>query len=82
MQIDLLGELPPSGDDENTLTAMNVFSRHLFFYPTGSEHVTTFVRVRNNIIAKHAYLSTTMISDQGTSSDSKVAEFENHCRAY
>ena len=36
MQIDLMPELPPSGGYENTVTAMDVFSRHLFAYPTSN----------------------------------------------
>ena len=34
MQFDLLPELPPSGGYENIVTAMDVFSRYLFAYPT------------------------------------------------
>ena len=34
MQIDLVPGLPPSGGYENTVTAMDVFFRYLFAYPT------------------------------------------------
>ena len=34
MQNDLVPELPPSGGYENIVTAMDVFSRYLFAYPT------------------------------------------------
>ena len=34
MQIDLVPELPPSGGYENIVTAMDVFSRYSFAYPT------------------------------------------------
>ena len=34
MQIDLVPELPPIGGYENIVTAMDVFSRYLFAYPT------------------------------------------------
>ena len=34
MQIDLVTGLPPSGGFENFVTAMDVFSRNLFAYPT------------------------------------------------
>ena len=34
MQIDLVPELPQSGGYENIVTAMDVFSRYLFAYPT------------------------------------------------
>ena len=36
MQIDLVPELPPSGGYENIVTAMDVFSRYLFAYPTSN----------------------------------------------
>ena len=36
MQIDLVPGLPPSGGIENIVTAMDVFSRYLFAYPTSS----------------------------------------------
>ena len=36
MQIDLVPELPPSGGYENLVTAMDVFSRYLFAYPTSN----------------------------------------------
>ena len=37
MQIDLVPELPPSGGYENIVTAMDVFSRYLFAYPTSNQ---------------------------------------------
>ena len=36
MQKDLVLELLPSGSCENTVTAMDVFSRNLFAYPTSN----------------------------------------------
>ena len=66
MQIDLVPELPPSGGFENIVTAMDVFSRYLFAYPTFSQDAKTIARVINNIMTKHAYLLTTVISDRGS----------------
>ena len=37
MQKVLVPELPPSGGYENIVTAMAVFSRYLFAYPTSSQ---------------------------------------------
>ena len=37
MQTDLVPELPPSGGYENILTALDVFSRCLFAYPTANQ---------------------------------------------
>ena len=41
MQIDLVPELPPSGGYENFVTAMDVFSRSLFAYPTSNQDAKT-----------------------------------------
>ena len=66
MQIDLVPGLPPSGGYENIVTAMDVFSRYLFAYPTANQDATTVAKVLINIMTKHAYLPTLLISDKGT----------------
>ena len=66
MQIDLVPELQPSGGYENIVTAMNAFSRYLFAYPTSNQDTKTIAKVFINIVTKHAYLPTTLISDKGT----------------
>ena len=72
MQIDLVPELPPSGGYENIVTAMDVFSRYLFAYPTANQDAKTIAKVLINIMTKHAYLPTTLISDRGTAFTSHV----------
>ena len=72
MQIDLVLELPPSGGYENIVTAMDVFSRYLFAYPTSNQDAKTFANVLINVMTKHAYLPTTLISDKGTAFMSHV----------
>ena len=64
LQIDLVPELPPSGGYTNIVTAMDVFSRCLFAYPTSNQDAKTFAKVLINIMTKHAYLPTTLISDK------------------
>ena len=54
MQIDLVPGIPPSGRYENILTAMDVFSRYSFAYPTSNQDATTIAKVIINIITKHA----------------------------
>ena len=66
MQKDLVPEMPPSGGYENIVTAMDVFSRFLFAYPTSKQDVKTIARVIFNIMTKHAYLPTTIISYKGS----------------
>ena len=64
--------LPPSGGFEGIVTAMDVFSRYLFAYPTSSQDFKTIAKVISNIMTKHAYLPTTLISDKGTAFMSHV----------
>ena len=66
MQIDLVPELPPPGVYENIVTAMDVFSRSLFAYPTSDQDAKTIAKVLINIMIKHAYLPTALTSDKGT----------------
>ena len=66
--------LPPSGGYENIVTAMDVFSRYLFAYPTSNQDVTTIAKVIITIMTKHAYLPTTLISDKGTALTSHVSK--------
>ena len=72
IQTDLVPELPPSGGYENIVTAMDVFSRYLFAYPTANQDAKTIAKVLINIMTKHAYLPTTLISDKGTAFTSHV----------
>ena len=72
MQIDLVPELPPSGGYENIVTAIDVFSRSLFAYPTSNQDAKTVAKVLISIMTKHAYLPTTLISDKGTAFMSHV----------
>ena len=72
IQIDLVPELPPSGGYQNIVTAMDVFSRYLFAYPTANQDAYTIAKVFINIMTKHAYLPTTLISDKGTAFTSHV----------
>ena len=74
MQIDLVPELPASGAYENNVTAMDVSSRFLFAYPTSNQDAKTIAKVLINIMTKHAYLPTTLISDKGTAFMSHVIE--------
>ena len=72
MQTDLVPGLPPSGGYENIVTAMDVFSRYFFAYTTSNQDATTMAKVIINIMTKHAYLPTTLISDKGTAFTSHV----------
>ena len=73
MQIDLVPRLPPSGGYENILAAMDVSSCYLIAYPKSNHSAKTIASfIKKNIMTKHAYLPTTLISDKGTVSMSHV----------
>ena len=72
MQNDLLPNLPPSGGFENVLTAIDVFSRYLFAYPLTDASVTNVAKALIDIMTKHAYLPTTLITDNGTAFTSTI----------
>ena len=72
MQFDLVPVLPPHGGYENIVTAMDVFSRYFFAYPTSNQDAKTIATGIINIMTKHAYLPTTLISDKGTAFMSHV----------
>ena len=72
MQIDLVPGLPHSGGYENIVTAIDVFSRYLFPNPTSNQDATTIAKVIINIMTKHTYLPTIIISDKGRAFTSHV----------
>ena len=74
MQIDLMPESPPTGGYENIVTAMDVFSCYLFAYATSNQDTKTIAKVLINIMTKHAYLPTTLISDKSTAFMSHVTK--------
>ena len=72
MQIDLVPELTPSGGYENIVTAIDLFSRYLFAFSKSNQDAKTIAKVLINIMTKHTYLPTTLISDKVIASTSNV----------
>ena len=72
MQIDLVPELPPSGGYENMVTAMAMFSRYIFTYPTSKQDAKAIAKVIIIIVTKHAYSPTTLFSYKGSALVSHV----------
>ena len=64
MQIDLLPELPPSGGYENIITLIDVFSRYAFAYPVSSPTAVNTAKVIIDIMTRHAYLPTLIMTDE------------------
>ena len=57
---------------KKNVTAMDGFSRYLFAYPTSTQDAKRIAKTKINIIIKHAYLPTTLISDKGSAFMSHV----------
>ena len=64
MQIDLLPEVPISGGYENIITAIDVFSRYAFAYPVSNPTAVNTAKVIIDIMTRHAYLPTFIITDK------------------
>ena len=76
MQIDLVTGLPPSVSFENIVTAMEAFSRSFFSYPTSNQDAKTIARVTINIMNKHTYIPTGLISQKVTAFTSQIINEE------
>ena len=72
MRIDLLLNLPTSGGYQTVMTAIDVFSRYLFAYPLIEATGTNVAKVLTDIMTKHSYLATTLITDKGSAFTSKI----------
>ena len=74
LQMDILPNLPPSGGYDKIITAMDVFSRYLFAYPVTRITAPAVAKVIMDILCKHTYLPTTIITDMGTQFNSQVTK--------
>ena len=74
LQIDLLPNLPPSGGYKNIITDLDVFSRYFFAYPVTDASAISTAKVLIDIMTRHTYLPTTLITDKGTAFTSRVVE--------
>ena len=74
LQIVLLPNLPPSGGYENIIPALEVFSRYLFAYPVTDASATSTAKVLIDIMTRHTYLPTTLITDKGTAFTSRLVD--------
>ena len=66
MQTDLDPELPPSSGYEKIATALDVFFRCLIAYHFSRQDSKTTAKVIFGIMTEHAYLPTTIVSDNGS----------------
>ena len=72
MQIDLFPNLPPSRGYETVLTAIDDFSRYLSDYSLTDASAINVAKDLNDVMTKHAYLPTTVITDKGTAFTSTI----------
>ena len=72
LQMDILPNLPPSGGSDHIITAIDVFSRYLFAYPVTRITATAVSKVIMDILCKHTYLPTTIITDLGTQFNAQI----------
>ena len=72
LQIDIVPFDEPSGGYNAIVTAMDVFSRYFFTYNVVKTDAPTVARVLVDIMTRHAYLPTTVITDKGTQFMSEV----------
>ena len=70
--MDILPNLPTSGGYDHIITAIDVFSRYLFAYPATRINATAVSKVIMDILCKHTYLPTTIITDLGTQFNAHV----------
>ena len=78
MEIDILPSLPPSGGYEKVLTAIDVFSRYLIASSLLDASAINVTNVFFDVMTKHAYLPTTLITDKGTAFASTIIEHIGH----
>ena len=72
MQINLLPNLPTSGGYQTVMTAIDVLSRYLFAYPLIEATATNVAKVIIDIMTKHSYLPTTLITDKRSAFTSTI----------
>ena len=72
LQMDILPNLPPSGGYDHIITAIDVFSRYLLAYPVTRITATAVSKVIMDILCKHTYLPTTIITDLGTQFNAQI----------
>ena len=72
MQIDFQPNLTTSGGYQTVMTAIDVYSSYLFAYPLVEATASNTAKVLIDIMTKHTYLPTTLITDKSTAFTSKI----------
>ena len=72
LKIDLLPNLPTSGGYQTVMTAIDAFSRYLMAYPLIEATAPSVAKVKIDIMTKHAYWPSTLITDKGSAFTSTI----------
>ena len=72
LEVDILPNLPSSNGYQHIITMMDVFSRYLFASPTRDLTVKTMARCISDVMTRHCYLPTVILTDKGSQFRSEV----------
>ena len=72
LEIDLVGELPPSSGFTHILTACDYFSRYLFAIPIRKPDTKSVVEALMQIFTQHSYVPKTILADKGSTFTSQL----------
>ena len=72
LEVDILPNLPSSSGYQHIITMMDVFSRYLFAYPTQDMTAKTVARCIIDVMTRHCYLPTVILTDKGSQFRSEV----------
>ena len=72
LEVDMLPNLPSSSGYQHIITMMDVFSRYLFAYPTQDMTAKTVARCNIDVMTRHCYLPTVILTDKGSQFRSEV----------
>ena len=72
LEVDILPNLPSSKGYQHIITMMDVFPRYLFAYPTQEMTAKTVARSIIDVMTRHCYLPTVILTDKGSQFRSEV----------
>ena len=72
LEVDILPNLTSSNGYQHIITMMDVFSRYLFAYPTQDMTAKTVARCIIDVMTRHCYLPTVILTDKGSQFRSEV----------
>ena len=72
LEVDILPNLPSSNGYKHIITTKDVFYGYLFAYPTQDMTARTLGRCIINVMTRHCYLPTVLLTDKGSQFRSEV----------